>query len=252
MHKEILALFMVVISVLALGCEKKSNAAITEPPVPSDTGLARRIIGGWYSAGFSIFFNEDGTYLDSTFASVPPDSIIRRNLRKVDGRSLIRVSGGLYTIDQDIIMRQPTECQIDYYPLHPPGCYLYYDEVAELSNDTLRLTPFFTWHRLSGTTKGIWANWQTRYWAWSYHSQLPVQGAPQLITEFVSFDSGSSTYKDSLIGLPYDGTIWHRSFNYVPPLLSRTDDYTSFIVSFENTEMYWNQTRTTRSYLRIK
>ena len=250
---KIIPLFFLV---LINSCNQEESPS--EPIVnPEDLILKQKLIGGWGFSNTYIYFNDDGTYIDSSFAYPHPlgggsdSSNICSEIKKGD-LFLDRVTKGLYKIENGYLKKQPIDYIIDCNPLKAPGCYLYVFNYIEIINDTLNLTTNYIWQRSDNETESIWGTWRQIFWAWSYDNQLPLGGAPQLITETATFYKDSSYYIDKMEGLPYAGIEWRRQFEYEPPIFYGKNDNTFFTVSFNGKEMFWLQKYRTRKYYRIK
>jgi hypothetical protein len=248
-------LSLLLISLLIISCnsdENPTNSVIS----PEDLAIHQKLIGGWEFAGNYIYFKDDGTYSDSNFINPYPidpggsTKNICSDVKK-EGLYLNRITEGRFKVENGLLKKQPLKYTLDCNPIKNSGCYLYFDAKIEISNDTLKLTNEFVWTK-NGDNNGIYGSWKRNYWAWSYHATLPPNGSQQLITESIHFFPDSSVYHQKMEGLPYNGSIARRTFNYNQAMLNGTDDNTFYIVSFNNDKMHWtNQNRST-NYLRIK
>ena len=248
-------IILLLVSLLINNCIDDTNP-VEQEINPEDLSLRQKLIGGWQFAGDYIYFKEDGTYIDSSFVNPNPREPggptpnICSNVKK-NGLYLNQITEGLFKVENGLLKKQPEKYTLDCNPLNAPGCYLYFDSKIEFRNDTLKLTTDYVWTK-SGNNNDIWGNWRRNYWAWSYYSTLPPNGSRQLITESISFFSDSSVYHQKIEGLPYDGSIASRTFNYNPPILSETDAYTFYLVTFKNDEMHWTEKNWSWNYKRIR
>jgi len=250
-------LYNILIFVLIVGCVKEN-----EPTSPieneEDRSLKEKILGGWKFSTNLIYFYNDGTFIDSSFAFPYPwfegdlDSLNVCTETKKDGSFLNIAAIGKYKIENGILKKQPLSYFIDCNPLKAPAAYLYFDNHIEIIGDTLKLTTYYIWQKSNQSNDNIWGSWVRDYWAWSYHDDLPNKTAPLLITDSIIFYPDSSNYHRKVMGFPYSGKTYSRPFNYTPPLLYIISDYTFYDVSFKNNEMHWYQRNRTTKYLRIK
>ena len=231
----------------------------------SDVALRKMLVGEWqFGSNISVFRNDD-TYLDSSYAYRP--TRVERELDSSNvcpdssksGSVLIGVVYGKYEVKDRILRLQPIDYLVDCYPLNPWGAYLYYDHFVELSGDSLSLTEFHSWKRtvsnkndIWGRFSGIiWGSWESNYWVWAYHENLPTSGAPQLVKETITFFQDSTIFHDKIVGLPYSGEVWRLSFTFVPPLLNIVIGYREFYVTFDRNTMHWLDTKFTYHYTRL-
>ena len=248
-------LSLILISLLILSCNSDENPTISEIS-PDDLAMRQKLIGGWQFSGNYIYFKDDGTYIDSSFIDPyprdpgGPTQNICSDVKK-DGLYLDRITEGRFKVENGLLKKQPLKYTLDCNPIKNWGCYLYFDNKIEFKNDTLKLTTEYVWTK-NGNNNDIWGSWKRNYWAWSYHSTLPPNGSPQLITESISFFSDSTVYHQKMEGLPYDGRIFRRTFKYNPPILNGTDDYTFYLVTFNNDKMHWIDKNWSSNYRRIK
>jgi hypothetical protein len=219
--------------------------------------LKQKMIGGWKSGSYVIYFKEDGTYIDSSGINPFPlepgydtSNICSESTK--DGLHPIRVTEGLYLIEDSILKRQPTDYMLDCNPLNAPACYVYHDKLIDIIDDTLKLTTYRVWYGCDSLNNDIWGNWISNYWVWAYHADLPLGGSPQLVTDSITFIEDSTVYHLINVGLPFPDILYRVPFTYDPPTLYVISSYEFYTVSIKENEMHWFQKNRTLNYLRIK
>jgi hypothetical protein len=223
----------------------------------SDLNIKNMLLGKWKFSTNIRQFNDDGTFFDSIYAnSHPPlrdEKISSINIcTEIDsnGYFLNRVVYGKYVIKDSILKLRPINYMIDCNPLKAPACYIYFDHYIEINSDTMKLNRLIKWQKTSNNTQGIWGSWESSYWVWAYHEDLPTGGAPQLVKESMTFYQDSAIFHHNIVGLPYSGILWRTSYTYDPPILNVHIGNEKYYVSLNENTMTWLDLRFTYKYIK--
>lgn len=214
-------------------------------------------MGKWKFGNNILQFNKDGNFFDSTYSRPylwregGLDSLTVCTEIDSNGLFLNRVAYGKYEVKDGILIFKPNNYVIDCNPLQAPACYIYFDKFIKISGDTLQLTTFIKWQNTSNNTQDIWGSWESNYWVWAYHEDLPPSGAPQLVRDSITFYQDSTIFHRKIEGLPYSGILWRTPFTYDPPLLNIIIGNEEYIVTFNENEMHWLSNGFKYNYTRL-
>lgn len=254
MNNLVKSILIFVLLIFLHNCSTDNNPIQTEIN-EDDLNIKNMLLGKWQFYGSVRQFNDDGTFFDSTYADIisrhpgvdPP--IVCTELDS-NGLFLNRVVYGKYQVKNGILKLQPIDNIIDCSPLGSPACYIYFDQFVEISNDTLELKTIFNWQSTSDNTQDIWGSWESNYWVWAYHEDLPPGGAPQLVRDSIKFYQDSTIFHQKIVGLPYSGILWRKAFTYDSQILYVILGNEKYYVSFDKNIMKWLETGFTYKYIR--
>jgi hypothetical protein len=204
------------------------------------------------------YFDRNGTFIDSFYATPCPfpepglDTLNVCTELDSNGLFLDRVVYGKYTLKDSILNLQPIDFVIDCNPLNEPACWIYFNKLIEFNGaDTLILKTIKVWKSINNYTNNIWGDWESNYWVWAYHNELPPDGAPQLLRVLISFYPDSAYFHQRIIGLPYSGITGRGQFIYNPPLLKIIVGNEKYNVSFDQNIMKWLDIQYSQKYYKL-
>lgn len=198
---------------------------INTPSDNNDTlSTSEKIIGVWEGDFGTIKFNEDLTFVDSSYIYSYPGSELYKcsfdenSFSEEPIRLLNKVVTGTYSITDTVITFASLELLQDCFPYPAERNFPYLPAHIEFDSDSLILNKYKEYEQITVSESGLSGKWRTNYSALVYHESVGENGSFLTLDEIKEFVPDSGIVR-TWIGLPFD-TTYETTYFFDPPVYS--------------------------------